>query len=58
MKTGVPKTLQASGVILKVQNKYTNRNFTITDYHGDNEFDKSALKDFLEPALINTYGRK
>ena len=25
-------------------NKYNCRGFTITDFHGDNEFDKSALK--------------
>ena len=41
----------------KVQNKYSTRSFNITDYHGDNEFDKSALKDFLLPALIHIYGR-
>ena len=41
----------------KVQNKYTCRSFIITDYHGDNEFDKSSLKDFLEPALLHIYGK-
>ena len=38
-------------------NKYNCRGFNITDFHGDNEFDKSALKDFLQPALTHIYGR-
>ena len=41
----------------KVQHKNGSRGFIITDYHGDNEFDKSALKEFLEPALLHVYGR-
>ena len=43
--------------LAKVQHKYISRGFNITDYHGDNEFDKSALKEFLEPALLHIYGR-
>ena len=42
----------------KVINKYTCRSFNVTDYHGDNEFDKEQLKDFLQPALLHIYGRK
>ena len=41
----------------KVINKYKSRSFNICDYHGDNEFDKQALKDFLQPALLHIYGR-
>ena len=39
-------------------NKYTCRGFIITDVHGDNKFDKAAIKDFLEPALVHIYGRE
>ena len=39
-------------------NKYNCRSFTITNFHRDNEFDKSALKELLEPILIHIYGRK
>ena len=42
----------------KVINKYNCRSFNICDYHGDNEFDKQALRDFLEPALLHIYGRE
>jgi hypothetical protein len=41
----------------QVQNKYHSRGFQITDYHGDNEFDKLAIKNFLEPALTHIYGK-
>ena len=41
----------------KVKNKYESRNFQITDCHADNEFDKSAMRDFLEPALLHIYAR-
>ena len=34
------------------------RNFNVTDFQGDNEFDKSALKDFLEPVLMHKHGRE
>ena len=36
-------------------NKYNARSFEITDLHGDNEFDKAAFKDFLQPALLHIY---
>ena len=39
-------------------NKHNCRNFNMTDFYGDNEFDKSALKDFPESALMHTCGRK
>ena len=42
----------------KVINKYSCRSLNICDYHGDNEFDKQALKYFLEPALCHIYGRE
>ena len=41
-----------------VINKYNCRGFTITDFHGDNEFNKSTLKEFLEPGLTHIYGRE
>ena len=41
----------------RIINKYKSRSFTICDYHADNEFDKQALKDFLQPALVHIYGR-
>ena len=45
-------------VLEKVINKYECRSFNICDCHGDNEFDKEALRTFLEPALLHIYGRK
>ena len=42
----------------KIINKYTCRSFSITDYHANNEFDKEALRDFLEPALLHIYDRE
>jgi hypothetical protein len=39
----------------KIIHKYTSRSFNITDYHGDPEFDKSELRNFLEPALLHIY---
>ena len=44
-------------VLDSIINKYTGKSFNITDYHGDNEFDKAALKDFLQPGLFHAYGR-
>ena len=35
--------------LVEIINKNDCRNFNMTDFHGDNEFDKSTLKDFLEP---------
>ena len=40
-----------------IQKKYRTRGFSISEYHGDNEFDKSEIKDFLTPALVNIYAR-
>ena len=40
-----------------VINKYSCRSLNICDYHGDNEFDRSALKDFLQPAAVHIYGK-
>ena len=40
-----------------VTNKYNGRSFNISNFHGDNEFVKAALKDFPEPALVHMYGR-
>ena len=45
-------------VLEKVINKYTCRSFNICDVHGDNEFDKDILRDFLNPALLHIYGRE
>ena len=42
----------------KIINTYTCRSFRITNYHGDNEFDKEAIRDFLEPAILHIYGRE
>ena len=39
-------------------NKYRCRSFKLTDFHGDSEFDKEKLKDFLEPAILHTYARE
>ena len=39
-------------------NKYRCRSFNVTDFHGDGEFDKGKLKDFLEPALLHAYARE
>ena len=44
-------------VLEKVINKYTCRSFNICDFHGDNEFDKDSLRNFLTPALLHIYGR-
>ena len=44
-------------VLEKIRNKYISRDFNICDSHRDNEFDKSALRDFLETALLYIYGR-
>ena len=41
-----------------VINKYRCRSFKITDFHGDSEFDKEKLKDFLEPGILHTYARE
>ena len=41
-----------------VINKYRCRSFKITDFHGDSEFDKEKLKDFLEPRILHTYARE
>ena len=41
-----------------VINKYGCRSFKLTDFHGDNEFDKAKLKDFLEPGILHAYGRE
>ena len=40
-----------------VKKKYDARNFSISDYHADNEFDKAEIKDFLTPANMNIYAR-
>ena len=45
-------------VIEKVIHKYSCRGFEITDIHADNEFDKEAFKDSIEPILFHTYGRE
>ena len=45
-------------VLGKVIDKYHCRGFKITDFHGDNEFDKASLKQLLEPALVHIYGRE
>ena len=39
-------------------NKYRCRSFKLTDFHGDSEFDKEKLKNFLEPAILHTYARE
>ena len=39
-------------------NKYHSRSFKLTDFHGDSEFDKQKLKDFLEPGILHTYARE
>ena len=39
-------------------NKYESRSFKITDFHGDSEFDKQQLNDFLEPAILHIYARE
>ena len=44
-------------VLEKIINEYFSWSFNITDYHGDNKFDKALLKVFLEPALLHIYGR-
>ena len=41
----------------KVVNTYTKRGFTITDLHGDNEFDIQEIKDELEPINTHIYGK-
>ena len=38
-------------VLKKVKTKYNNRGFTITDYHGNNEFEH--LRNFLAPAHLH-----
>ena len=45
-------------VLEKVINKYACRSFNICDFHGDNEFDKNVLRNFLTPALLHIYGRE
>ena len=40
-----------------VKKKYDARNFCISEYHADNEFDKAEIKDFLTPAIMNIYAR-
>ena len=45
-------------VLENVINKYECRSFKISDFHGDNEFDKDTLRTFLDPALFHTYGRE
>ena len=40
-------------VLENIINKYSSQLFNITDYHGDYEFDKAALKDYLEPELLH-----
>ena len=44
--------------LAKVRNRYNSRGFTICDYYGDNEYDKSALREFIEPAILHVYGRE
>ena len=44
--------------LVPIFNKYNNRFFSITDIHGDSEFDKAALKDFIQPSLLHIYGRE
>ena len=39
-----------------VQNKYNGRDFRISTYHVDNEFDKAEIKK-LAPAIMNIYWR-
>ena len=39
-------------VLKQVNTKYKDRGFTITDYHGNNEFEH--LRDFLSPARLHT----
>ena len=41
----------------KIIHKYTSRSLNITNYHGDPEFDKSELRNFLEPALLHIYAK-
>lgn len=49
-------------VLDSIINKYHGRSFRIIDYHGDNEFNKAALKDFCNQDLcmlteeMNTLG--
>ena len=53
------KSLRTIKAGLKVlQNKYKGRSTKIEDYHGDNEFNKASLNDFLQPALLHTYKRE
>ena len=42
----------------KVINKYNCHGFTIIEFHGNNEFDKALLNQFLEPALMHMYSRE
>ena len=39
-------------------NKYHSRSFKITDFHGDSEFDKATLREFLVPAILHAYARE
>ena len=36
-----------------IKDKYENRGFTITEYHGDNEFDTKAMEDFVGDKVLN-----
>ena len=45
-------------VLEKVVSKHTCRSFNLCDFYGDDEFDKEALRHFLNPALLRIYGRE
>ena len=40
-----------------MNNQYEVIKLDITDYHGNNEFDISALHDFLKPSTIHIYAK-
>ena len=37
--------------------KYESRDFQVTDVHADSEFDKEALRHFLQPISLHVHGR-
>ena len=55
---GVGRTLTAiKNTLDSVINLYESRGFTITDIHGDNEFNVKKLHDYLLPTIFHIYGR-
>ena len=57
VQTGETRNTQSITKGLKaVINTYTTRGFTITDLHGDNEFDITTLKSELQPINTRIYG--